>query len=119
MLVVGRRRDGRAGRPDRRGRRRPGELRQPHPGTGRAAGRAVGGRAVPLADLPTALAETDMLVTCTGARSLTVDAADLAGTPVRGVVDLALPADVAPEVVELGITLVNLDRLVDRPARCG
>ncbi len=29
-----------------------------------------------------------------------------------GVVDLALPADVSPEVTTLGISLVNLDRLV-------
>ncbi len=74
---------------------------------------AVGGRAVALPDLPAALAETDILVTCTGARSFTVEPNDLAGTPVFGVVDLALPADVAPEVSDLGITLVNLDRLVD------
>jgi glutamyl-tRNA reductase len=73
---------------------------------------AVGGRAVPLAELSTALTSTDVLVTCTGARALTISAEDLAGTPVRGVVDLALPADVAPAVADLGITLVNLDRLV-------
>jgi glutamyl-tRNA reductase len=73
---------------------------------------AVGGKAIELADLAQALAGTDVLVTCTGARSLTISADDLAGTPVRGVVDLALPADVAPQVVEQGIYLVNLDRLV-------
>jgi glutamyl-tRNA reductase len=73
---------------------------------------AVGGKAVELADLARALAETDVLVTCTGARTLTISSDDLAGTPVRGVVDLALPADVAPQVVEQGICLVNLDRLV-------
>ena len=73
---------------------------------------AVGGQAVRLSELPAALAETDVLVTCTGARSLTIGPAELVGTPVTGVVDLALPADVAPEVAELGITLVNLDRLV-------
>ncbi len=73
---------------------------------------AVGGQAVELADLPIALARTDVLVTCTGARSLTIGPAELVGTPVSGVVDLALPADVAPEVAELGITLINLDRLV-------
>jgi glutamyl-tRNA reductase len=73
---------------------------------------AVGGRAVPLSELGTALTTADVLVTCTGARSLTLTAADLAGTPVRGVVDLALPADVSPDVAEVGITLVNLDRLV-------
>jgi glutamyl-tRNA reductase len=77
---------------------------------------AVGGRAVPLSELPHALAMTDVLVTCTGARTLTIGVDDLAGTPVRGVVDLALPADVAAEVVDYGICLVNLDRLVtDQP----
>ena len=73
---------------------------------------AVGGQAVPLAELSSALSSADVLVTCTGARALTIGADDLAGTPVRGVVDLALPADVAPAVTDLGITLVNLDRLV-------
>src|SRR5918997_770729 len=73
---------------------------------------AVGGRAVPLTELGAALTAADVLVTCTGARTLTLTAADLAGTPVRGVVDLALPADVSANVAEVGITLVNLDRLV-------
>ena len=77
---------------------------------------AVGGKAVALSDLGGALAGTDVLVTCTGARTLTIGVEDLAGTPVRGVVDLALPADVAPEVAERDICLVNLDRLVfDQP----
>jgi glutamyl-tRNA reductase len=77
---------------------------------------AVGGKAVPLADLPQVLAETDVLVTCTGARTLTIGVDDLAGTPVRGIVDVALPADVAPEVTAHGVCLVNLDRLVtDQP----
>jgi glutamyl-tRNA reductase len=73
---------------------------------------AVGGKAVPLSNLDDALAATDVLVTCTGARTLTIGVDDLKGTSVRGVVDLALPADVAPEVVQHGICLVNLDRLV-------
>jgi len=73
---------------------------------------SIGGRAVPLADLDAALAETDVLVTCTGARSMTIGAHRLAGTPVTGVVDLALPADVSEDVHGLGISLVNLDRLV-------
>jgi len=77
---------------------------------------AVGGKAVALSDLAGAMAATDVLVTCTGARTLTIGVEDLAGTPVRGVVDLALPADVAPEVAEHDICLVNLDRLVtDQP----
>ncbi len=73
---------------------------------------AVGGTAVPLSRLRDALTNTDLLVTCTGARTLTITAEDVAGTPVRGVVDLALPADVSPAVADAGITLVNLDRLV-------
>jgi glutamyl-tRNA reductase len=77
---------------------------------------AVGGKAVPLSDLGDALAKTDVLVTCTGARTLTLGVRDLASTPVRGVVDLALPADVAPEIAEHNICLVNIDRLVtDQP----
>jgi glutamyl-tRNA reductase len=77
---------------------------------------AVGGKAVALSDLGGALAASDVLVTCTGARTLTIGVDDLAGTPVRGVVDLALPADVAPEVAERDICLVNLDRIVfDQP----
>ncbi len=73
---------------------------------------AVHGTAVPLAELDAALHRTDIVVTCTGARSMNITPAQLAGTPVVGVVDLALPADVSPAVAELGITLVNLDRLV-------
>jgi glutamyl-tRNA reductase len=73
---------------------------------------AVRGKAIALSDLNDALATTDVLVTCTGARTLTIGLDDLVGTPVRGVVDLALPADVAPEVAEHNICLVNLDRLV-------
>ena len=73
---------------------------------------SVGGRAIPLEELDQALAETDILVTCTGARSMTIGADQLVGTPVTGVVDLALPPDVSEDVRGLGISLVNLDRLV-------
>jgi glutamyl-tRNA reductase len=74
---------------------------------------SVAGTAVPLAKLDAALAEADILVTCTGAKDMLIGADRLAGTAVRGVVDLALPADVSDDVRDLGITLVNLDRLVD------
>ncbi|HEY5822474.1 MAG TPA: glutamyl-tRNA reductase [Propionibacteriaceae bacterium] len=73
---------------------------------------AVDGKAVPLEELDAALGHTDIVVTCTGARSMNITSDQLANTPVMGVVDLALPADVSPQVIELGITLVNLDRLV-------
>lgn len=73
---------------------------------------AVGGVARPLAELSDALDHADIVVTCTGARGLRLTPADFLDTPVRGVVDLALPADVADEVGELpGVELVNLDVL--------
>lgn len=73
---------------------------------------AVGGTAAPLDLLPEVLARTDVLVTCTGARTLHIGVDELDGTPVTAVVDLALPADVSAEVTSLGILLVNLDLLV-------
>jgi glutamyl-tRNA reductase len=73
---------------------------------------AVGGRALPFAELPTALSEADIVVTCTGARDLFLEVDHFRGTGVRGVADLALPADVSEEVTDLGISLINLNRLV-------
>jgi glutamyl-tRNA reductase len=73
---------------------------------------SIGGRAIPLAELDGALSSADVVVTCTGARGLVLGLSELRGTPVRGIVDLALPADVSDDVTELGISLVNLDRLV-------
>jgi glutamyl-tRNA reductase len=72
---------------------------------------AVGGTALPLSRLAEALAGADLVITCTGARGTVLGAHDLAGTPVRGVLDLALPADVAPEV-GLSVPLVNLASLL-------
>ncbi|MGW1340349.1 glutamyl-tRNA reductase [Kribbella sp. NPDC002412] len=72
----------------------------------------VGGRAVQLANVPEALAETDLVVSCTGARGVVLteemirNATD--GRPF-GVLDVALPRDVAPEVARIpGVTLVTL-----------
>ena len=73
---------------------------------------SIGGRALPFAALPEAVSETEVLITCTGARDLFLDADQIRGSRVRGVVDLALPADVSEEVVDLGIALINLNRLV-------
>src|SRR5215203_3501777 len=56
---------------------------------------AVGGAAVELSALPEALRGTDVLVTCTGAKAVGIT-----------------PADVDPAVADLGIELVNLERLV-------
>jgi glutamyl-tRNA reductase len=73
---------------------------------------AVGGSAVALSELSSALQQTDILVTCTGAKTMAVSRADLANTPIREVVDLALPPDVDPAVTDLGVELVNIERLV-------
>ena len=77
---------------------------------------AIGAQARPLVELDAALQQTDLIVTCTGARDVFLDAGQLLGTPVVGVVDLALPADVSENVTEAGVVLVNLARLVaDQP----
>ncbi|MFI7068318.1 glutamyl-tRNA reductase [Kribbella sp. NPDC050124] len=72
----------------------------------------VGGTAVQLASVPEALAEADLVVSCTGARNVVLteemirNATD--GRPF-GVLDVALPRDVAPEAARIpGVTLVTL-----------
>ncbi|MEU8227486.1 glutamyl-tRNA reductase [Kribbella sp. NPDC048915] len=76
----------------------------------------VGGTAIRLADVPAALHDADLVVSCTGARGavLTEDmirtAAD--GRPF-GVLDVALPRDVEPGAARLpGVTLITLADLV-------
>lgn len=77
---------------------------------------AIGAQARPFAELDLALRQTDLIVTCTGARDVFLDAEHLHDTPVVGVVDLALPADVSENVTGAGVVLVNLARLVaDQP----
>jgi glutamyl-tRNA reductase len=77
---------------------------------------AIGARARPMAELREALAETDLVAACTGARDVFIDAEQLRSSRVVGIVDLGLPADVSTDVTELGIVLVNLTRLVaDQP----
>ncbi|MGJ3508928.1 glutamyl-tRNA reductase [Enemella sp. A6] len=70
----------------------------------------VGGRARPMAELEQALAEADVLITCTGARGRVLHA-DQIGTHIIGAIDLALPADIDESVGEQ-IPLVNLRRLM-------
>ncbi|TCO30230.1 glutamyl-tRNA reductase [Kribbella steppae] len=72
----------------------------------------VGGTAIQLAAVPDALAEADLVVSCTGARGVVLteemirNATD--GRPL-GVLDVALPRDVAPEAARIpGVTLVTL-----------
>jgi glutamyl-tRNA reductase len=74
---------------------------------------SFGGRSLPWSELRSAIGTSDILVSCTGARELLITKDELRGTAVRGVVDLALPADVAGDVTELGVELVNLARLIE------
>jgi glutamyl-tRNA reductase len=80
--------------------------------------RRVGGRPVRLTDLPSSLAEVDLLLTSTGATSIMVEHGDLA--PVMAaraerpllIVDIAVPRDVDPAVGGLaGVTLLDMDDL--------
>lgn len=80
---------------------------------------AVGGRARRWDELPAALAEADLVVSCTGAvgHVITADAVRAAGAAPRAFIDLALPRDVEPEVALLPdallISLADLGAGVD------
>lgn len=97
--------------------------------TNRTASRAeelalrVNGAVVPFTDLRTALAATDVLLTCTGAGGTLIDF-DLVESARRRttapllIVDIAIPRDVAGEVTALPhVTLLNLDDLRDWAGR--
>jgi glutamyl-tRNA reductase len=72
------------------------------------------GRAVPLAEVGAAIAEADVLVSCTGATGVVLPLSVVAAARDEArqelvVVDLALPHDVDPAVGELpGVTLIDL-----------
>jgi glutamyl-tRNA reductase len=75
---------------------------------------AVGGRAVPLESLATAVADADIVVSCTGAVGTVVPARALAARDGRPVValDLALPRDIDPAARSLpGVTVIDLETL--------
>ena len=90
--------------------------------------RRVGGRAVPLDEIPQQLHDADLVVSCTGATGVVVDYDVVAAAVTERrsevplvVLDLALPHDVEPGSAELpGVALVTLkdvaDRLQDGPA---
>jgi glutamyl-tRNA reductase len=82
---------------------------------------AVGGEARDMAELPAALAEADLVISCTGATGVVVPDKMLGAamttrtseTPMA-VIDLALPHDVDPTVTAIpGVTLVALKDLAD------
>ena len=81
------------------------------------AGR-LGGWARPASQLATALAEADVVISCTGASSVAVTLADVADAQVarggrpQALIDLALPHDIAHEVASLtGVTRLGLTEL--------
>jgi glutamyl-tRNA reductase len=74
----------------------------------------LGGRAVPLAAVAAELVEADLLISCTGATGVVIEAGDVGSRTCRPLVvlDLALPRDVDPVVREqAGITYVDLETL--------
>lgn len=84
----------------------------------RAAGLAerIGGRAVHLDELTTALASADVLLTSTGSASLMLEYGDMAALTAQRdgrelvVVDIAMPRDVDPSSAELpGIALLDMN----------
>lgn len=77
----------------------------------------IGGTAIPLAGVPDALAQADLVVSCTGARGIVLTE-DVVRTAAAGrslgVLDVALPHDVDPAAGRLpGVTLVTLADLAD------
>jgi glutamyl-tRNA reductase len=79
---------------------------------------AVGGRAIGLDELPGELADADLLVSCTGATGLVLDATafDARERPLV-VLDLALPRDVDPLVgAQPAVSYIDLDDLSARGA---
>jgi glutamyl-tRNA reductase len=79
----------------------------------------VGGAVADLADLPSAIAAADLVISCTGAANLVIAEAMVAEAvkyrdQARPLVflDLAMPRDVDPSVAELpGVSLIGMDTL--------
>jgi glutamyl-tRNA reductase len=81
---------------------------------------AVGGDTADLAELPAAIADADLVISCTGASGLVITAdlvhQALARRDQAGLVflDLAMPRDVGADVAELpGVTVIGMDELAD------
>ncbi|MCU1379302.1 MAG: glutamyl-tRNA reductase [Acidimicrobiales bacterium] len=88
------------------------------PERARALAERVGGRAVPLFELPQAVVEVDLLLTSTGATSVMVEYGEVeeivakrAGRELL-IIDVAVPRDVNPSAADLpGVTLLDMDDL--------
>jgi glutamyl-tRNA reductase len=80
---------------------------------------AVNGTAAPLSELPTALADADLILSCTGATELVLAEAQFAAaragsdSPVT-LIDLALPRDLDPAIGALpGARLIDLELIAE------
>jgi glutamyl-tRNA reductase len=81
---------------------------------------AVGGDTADLAELPAAIADADLVISCTGASGLVITA-DLVHQALARrdqarlvFLDLAMPRDVGADVAELpGVTVIGMDELAD------
>ncbi|HUR73853.1 MAG TPA: glutamyl-tRNA reductase [Sporichthya sp.] len=75
-------------------------------------------RAIRMEQVPAALGEADLVISCTGASELVLDAPTLAAAARAGrpqfLLDLALPRDIDPAAAALpGVTLLDLESLAD------
>ena len=87
-------------------------------------GQKVDAQVVALADLDSALARADLVISCTGADGYVVTTDLLAGRKRGGgplvVLDLAMPRDVEPAVAGLpGVVVIGMDRLSEHGTEAG
>lgn len=86
-------------------------------GNGERLAQEYGARSLPLSELPGALAEAELVVSCTGAQGVVITAEQVAAARAGNTdpvvfLDLALPHDVSPEVADLpGVEVIDLRRL--------
>ncbi|HWG24926.1 glutamyl-tRNA reductase [Actinospica sp.] len=80
---------------------------------------AVNGTAAPLSELPSCLADADLILSCTGATELVLTEAQFtaaragSGAPVT-LIDLALPRDLDPAIGRLpGVRLIDLELIAE------
>ena len=87
----------------------------------------LGARVVPFADVALAMAEADLVVSCTGAAGVVLGADEIAAAVAKrsadtplGVLDLALPRDVDAAVHQVpGVFLVDLETLAEAAQATG
>ena len=74
--------------------------------------REVGGVAIGMPDLAAAVADHDVVITCTGASGRLITAETLGqGSVPKAILDVAMPPDVDEDVTTRGVTLINIASL--------